>query len=328
MRAGLFTIYAAALAIWHASAQDSDPRATLSPACLEFNQRIVDKLENGQLADAEAAFSTTTIDKEIGSGQSCAWLTLSNRAHVIYLSGRFIEAELLAEQSLRIQDKLYPPNDPIRFRTLQLLWSVQYQQGKFGNARQTFQSMRKLTLNKPSDGAMFHGAAATQLQAEGQYKEAEPEYFKALTATDQAGRGETTEAAILLIGLATVQLIQGRYVDAGRTLDRALAIVHSAKDAIPMDRVSILGIRADLHSRQGKWQEAEEDMRLAISIVDRETRLDPVTLKRLLVNYGYVLRKANRRKEARSIEARAAAIHAPTLTNAVVDVTELVSKEK
>ena len=328
MRVGLITIYAAALAIWHVAAQNSDPIATPSAACIEFNQRVFDKLERGQLADAEAAFSATTIGKEIGSGQSCAWLTLSNRARVIYLSGRFIEAELLAQQSLRILDKLYSRNDPIRFRTLQLLWSVQFQQGKFGNARQTFQSIRSLPLDTQQDRAMLHGAAAAQLQAEGQYKEAEPEYFKALTATDQAGRGETTEAAILLIGLATVQLIQGRYLDAGRTLDRALAIVHSAKDAIPMDRVSILGIRADLHSRQGKWQEAEEDMRLAISIVDRETRLDPVTLKRLLVNYGYVLRKANRRKEARSIEARAAAIHAPILTNAIVDVTELVSKDK
>ena len=95
-----------------------------------------------------------------------------------------------------------------------------------------------------------------------------------------------------------------------------------------MDRVNILGVRADLHSRQGKWQEAEEDIRSAISIVDRETRLDPDTLRRLLVNYGYILRKANRRKEARSIEARAAAIHAPALTEAIVDVTELVSKGK
>ena len=328
MRVGLFTVYATTLAIWHAAAQNSNSIATLSPACIELNQKILDKVQGGQLADAEAVFSAATIGKDANSEQSCLSLTLLNKANVFASIGRLIEAEVLAEQSLRIRDKLYPPNDPIRFRPLHLLWSVQYQQGKFGDARQTFQNMRKLTLDEARDRALFYGAAAAQLQTEGQYEEAEPEYFKALAATDEAGRGKTTEAATLLIGLATLQLVQDRYLDAGRTLDRTLAIVHSAKDAIPMDRVNILCGRAGLHSRQGKWQEAEEDMRSAISIVDRETRLDPATLKRLLVSYGYVLRKANRRKEARSIEARASAIHAPAFTNAIVDVTELVNKEK
>ena len=322
----LFIVYASAVGIWRAAAQDLDPSGRLSAACIEFNQRIVDKLESGQLAEAEAAFSDTTIGNESNFGQSCAWLTLSNRARVIYMSGRFIEAELLAQQSLRIVDKLYSPNDPIRVHPLQLLWSVQLQQGKLGKARQTIQSMRTLPLDKPLDRAMLHGATAAQLQAEGRYKEAEPEYLRALAATDEVGRRETPGAATLLVGLATSQLVQDRYLDADRTLDRALAIVNSAQDTIPMDRVKFLGVRAALYARQGKWQAAGEDLRSAISLADRDTRLDPAELKTLLLNYVYVLRKTHRKKEARSVEARAAAIHGPALRNAIVDVTELVSK--
>ena len=325
MRIQLFTIYASAVGIWHAAAQDSRLHPRLSAACMEFNQRIVDKLESGQLAEAEAALSGPEIRNE---SDLCIWTTQHNRVNMIVLSGRLIEAEALGEQSLRILDKLVSPNDPIRFRPLQMLWSAQIQQGKVGKARQTFQSMRTLRLDKPRDRVMFYGAAAMQLYWEGRYKEAEQEYFQALAACKEAGRGETPEMATLLVGLGTVQSVQDRYSDAGKTLDRAFAIVNSAKDTIPMDFVNILSVRAALHVRLGRWQLAEEDLKLAIAIVDRDTRLDTNSLKPLLVNYGYVLRKIRRTKEARSIEARAEAIQTPGWKNAIVDVTELVSKKR
>ena len=326
MRVRLFTIYASAVAIWQAAAQGSGPYAKLSPSCLEFNQKIVDKVQGGQLADAEAAFFVAGVRTENGSEQNCIWLTLHNRAYILALSGRREEAEVLSQQALRILDKLYSPDDPIRFGSLHLLWSLQYQQGKLGQARQAFQSMRALRLDKPRNRAMLYGAAADQLQAEGRYKEAEQEFLRALAAWKEEGRGESAEAAALLTSLGTLQVAQGRYLDAGKTLNRAFAIVNSAKDAIPMDLVNLYGARASLHARQQRWQAAEEDLKSAISIADRDTRLDPAELKRLLVNYVYVLRKTHRKKEARSVEARAAAIHGPALRNAIVDVTELVRK--
>ena len=328
MRVRLFTIYASAVAIWHATAQDSGPQTKLSPACIEFNQKIVGNVKSGQLADAESAFSGAEIHKESGSEQACIWLTMHNRGYILALSGRREEAEVLSQQALRILDKLYSPDDPIRFGSLHLLWSVQYQQGKLGQARQTFQNMRTLRLDRSRDRAIFYGAAADQLQTEGRYKEAEPEFLRALAAWKEEGRGESAEAAALLTSLGTLQVAQGRYLDAGKTLNRAFVIVNSAKDAIPMDLVNLYGARATLHARQKRWQAAEEDLKSAISLADRDTRLDPAELKRLLVNYVYVLRKTHRKKEARSVEARAAAIHAPALRNAIVDVTELVRKER
>ncbi len=48
----------------------------------------------------------------------------------------------------------------------------------------------------------------------------------------------------------------------------------------------------------------------------------------MLVNLGYVLRKAHRAKEARSIERHAAAIDGPRSTDAIVDVSELLDKRR
>ncbi len=52
----------------------------------------------------------------------------------------------------------------------------------------------------------------------------------------------------------------------------------------------------------------------------------PALLKSLLDNYAYVLRKNHHGKEARTIEARAAALQTRELTNGVVDTSELLAE--
>ena len=59
---------------------------------------------------------------------------------------------------------------------------------------------------------------------------------------------------------------------------------------------------------------------------DRDTRLDPALLKSVLASYAHVLRKNHRGREARAIEARAATLKTPELTNGVVDLSELLPK--
>jgi tetratricopeptide (TPR) repeat protein len=170
--------------------------------------------------------------------------------------------------------------------------------------------------------------AAALLHVEGRYNESEAEYLKALGAWEEAGRGETTDVAAVLDGLALLYTAHGRYREAGRTLDRALAIVTSAKDALPTDRIRLFTSRAGLHVRQGEWREAEADLGSAISTADRDTRLDPALLKALLANYAHVLRKNHRGREARTIEARAAALQTHGLTDGVVDASELFAKPR
>ena len=129
---------------------------------------------------------------------------------------------------------------------------------------------------------------------------------------------KSTVKSILFVAILTLAV--GAYA-------QSLAVSYSAKDAVPMDRIKILSVRGALRARQAKWEAAAEDFKAALSIADRDARLDPAELKLLLGNYGFVLRKAHRAKEAGSIEARAKAIRAVPLTNAIVDVTELSKKE-
>jgi tetratricopeptide (TPR) repeat protein len=243
------------------------------------------------------------------------------------LTGRLAEAEVLTKRCLTILEKGYPPDHPFLLRPLQMLSQIQFEQGKIAMARGTFQRLQSIPAERPGDRAVVHGLAAALLYAEGRYNEGKAEYLKALAAWEESGRGETMDVAGVLGGLGTLYIADGRYREAGRVLDRALAIVASAKDAVPTDRIKLLRARAELHGRQGEWREAEADLGSAISAVDH-TRLDQAVLKSMLADYAHVLRKNHRGKEARTIEARAAALQTHGSTNGVVDISELLVKPR
>ena len=60
------------------------------------------------------------------------------------------------------------------------------------------------------------------------------------------------DVAPVLDGLAALYVADGRYREAGRTLDRAIAILTSAKDAVATDWIKLFNSRAELHVRQGQ----------------------------------------------------------------------------
>jgi tetratricopeptide (TPR) repeat protein len=288
----------------------------------------MDYIAAGRLKDAESTLSAALAVPASGSEQACAWPTLHNLATVLVLSGRLVEAEIYEKRTLKMLWKGYPPGDPVLLRPLQSLVQMQLQQREIAQARKTFHALQSIPTDQPADRAVVHGLAAALLCAEGRYREGEAEYLKALGAWEEMGRGETTDVAAVLGGLAVLYIADGRYREAGGALDRAIAIVTSAKDAVATDWIKLVSTRAELHVRQREWRVAEADLSAAISVADRDTRLDPALLKPLLANYAYVLRKNHREKEARSIEARAAALHTVESSNGIVDISELLAKTK
>ena len=180
----------------------------------------------GRLKDAESTLSAALADPASGSEQPCGWLILHNLAIVMGLSGRLVEAEILEKRSLKILEKGYPPDDPVLLRPLQSLAQIQFEQREIAKARETFQRLQSIPAERPADRAMVHGLAAALLYTEGRYNEGEAEYLKALGAWEESGRGETTDVAAVLDGLAALYIADGRYREAGRTLDRAIAIAH------------------------------------------------------------------------------------------------------
>jgi tetratricopeptide (TPR) repeat protein len=166
------------------------------------------------------------------------------------------------------------------------------------------------------------------LQIEGRRSEAEAEYEDAFRAWEEAGRNESADAAAVLNCLGSLYLEEQRLDEARWALDRALAIYNRAKDTVPIDHINFLALRGVLHARLGEWQQSEQDLCDALSIVDSQPSVNPALLRSLLGNYSYVLRRNHHLREARSIEARTTALPANSTPAAVVDLTELLVEKR
>ena len=95
-----------------------------------------------------------------------------------------------------------------------------------------------------------------------------------------------------------------------------------------MDRIKLLHVRGVLQAWRNDWQGAEQYLHDALTMADHESWVEPFALRPLLNAYAEVLRKNHRRREARSVGARAAAIQLGPSVNATVDITELLPKAK
>src|SRR5262249_44995013 len=151
-------------------------------------------------------------------------------------------------------------DDPVLLRPLESLVQIQLEQRKIAKARETFQRLQPIPTELLADRAKIHSLAATLLHTEGRYQEAEAEYLKALGEWEKSEPGGTTEVAAVLGGLGALYVADGRYREAGRTLDRAMSIVTFAKDAVATDWMKLLSTRAELHVRQREWRKAEADL--------------------------------------------------------------------
>jgi len=272
----------AATTICHALAQGASKYPSVSAACVELNQTVMTQLANGQLTQAElmvSAFLAASVDRD---RNSCAGLVLNNAAAWMSISGRISDAERLAELSVLTLEKTYPPYDVVLLPPLQILAAARFEQGKIAKAREAFKRMQSIQIERPQDRALVHGMAAVLLQAERRRPEAETEYIASLRSWEEAGRGETADAAAALNGLGSLYIDEQKLAEARRALDRALAIFSRAPDAVPMDRIKLLSLRGALLARMGDWREAENDLQDALSMSDREPWTHPVALRSLL----------------------------------------------
>jgi tetratricopeptide (TPR) repeat protein len=275
------------------------------------------------LKEAEGLLMSAGAFHDEAGQAACAGHVLSNLAGMMSLTGRMADAERLAEESVRILEKWYVADDWMLLRPLQVLAAVRLELGKTARAREAVRRVQSVRVRRPEESAIVHATAGALLQVEGRRPEAEAEYQTALRAWEESGRGESADAGAILHCVAALYLEEDRLEEAGRILDRALAIYMRAKDAVSMDHIKFLDLRAVLHARLGEWQQSEQDLRDALSMVDREPSIDPALVRSLLGNYARVLRRNHRRREARSIEARAAALPENHAAAAVVDFTEL-----
>jgi tetratricopeptide (TPR) repeat protein len=283
---------------------------------------------HGRFDQAEVALSSTRVASLGQPEHLCVGQVLNNLAALTAGLGRLAEAEIFAERSVKTLEKSYPPDDPVLLRPLQNLAATRFEQGKTAKAREAFRRMQSVRTERPEDRALMHGMSAAFLEAAGRRSEAETEYFAAFTAWEEAGYGDSSFEGSILLSLSSLYVEVQRFDDARRVLDRALAIFAHSKDTVPLDRAKILNVQAVLHARSGQLREAERELSDALSILGGESHGDPIALATLLTNYAQILRKTHHRREARSVEARATLLLRDQTSNAVVDVTDLLPKQK
>jgi tetratricopeptide (TPR) repeat protein len=321
--AALLTLYSRM-----AIAQSGNSDASASARCNELNQKVVTQTASGHLPEAEALLEKAMASGDENVQGACVGYVLSNMAAFKSVSGSPAEAERLADLSVRVLEKFYPPADPIFLRPLEILASVRLELGKTARAREAVKRMQSIPSNGPKDNALVHGIAASLLQTEGRKSEAEAEYLASFRSWEEAGRGDSADAAAILGSLGSLYIQEQRLDDARRTLDNASVIYSRAKDVAPMDRIKFLDLRGVLHSRLGEWALARDYLREALSMADREPAVHPLVLRSLLTNYAVVLRKTHQTREARSIEARAAGLPKDGANASVVDLSDLLIHSK
>lgn len=308
--------------------QSSNTPAPISDLCAELNQKAMTQVANGNLKEAELALTSLLTSGSAQAQGACAGLVLNNMATLLSISGQTENGARLAEQSIHTLERLYSPNDPALLRPLQVLAAASFELGRVGKAREAFKRMQSIRIQRPEDRALLHGIAAVLSETEGRLRDAEAEFLAALQGWQEAGKGQRADAGAILYGLGSLYIKEDRLSEARQALDRALAIFDSGKDAVSLDRIKLLNIRGVLQARQGDWQGAEQNLREALTMADRERWVDPFTLREVLNNYAVVLRRNNHRREARSIEARGAAIQVDGRSATIVDITELIPKVK
>jgi tetratricopeptide (TPR) repeat protein len=310
-----------------AEAQGVTEYVAVSTACNQLNQTAIKQVDDGRLQEVETTISAAlATSKDVGP--SCVGLVLNNLAVATAVSGQVADAERFAERSVYALQRTSPPLDLGLLRPLHTLAGLRLEQGKKAKAKEAFEYMRFIRTERPADRALVHSMGAALLQAEGRPKEAEIEYTAALAAWDKAGRGNTADAAAVLNSLASLYVEGRQFNDARVMLDRALAIFTTADDAVVMDRIKLLAIRAALHARIREWHEAERDLHDAVHLADRESNVDPLALRSLLTNYDRVLRKNHCRKEAQLVEQRLTTLKRDYPPHAVVNVSDLLSKRR
>ena len=307
-----------------AASQDGE----VGNACADLNRRVIAQATTGHLREAETALAEALGNSANQHDQACEGLLLNNLSTILYLSGRSAEAEVFAERSVSALEPVLGPNSTVLLRPLQALASARLEQGKIGKAREVLTKMRRIPLERAEDRMLVHGAAAVLFHAEGRFTDSESEFRSALVEWERAGKPGRAEVASLFGGLASLYVSAERLDDAARVLDLAMAALTTAPNAVPMDRIRLLRVRATLDLRKGNWRQAERDLEQAIALAHGEPRADAELSASMMTAYAQLLRKHHQRREARLVEQSARALRGHLETDNTVDVSELRRKSK
>ena len=140
-------------------------------------------------------------------------------------------------------------------------------------------------------------------RVQGEFSQAEPYYWRAITIDEQALGPDHANLARDLNNLALLYRAQGRYADAEPLCQRALEI---RDKVVGPDHPSMMAVVSNLlavYLAQGKYVDAEPLYRRSLSLKAKAFGPDHPTFTTSLANYTALLRKTRGDAEAAKLES-------------------------
>jgi len=220
----------------------------------------------GQWAESEEMAREVLAIRRKLLGLEHAWVaySLDDVAWAARAEGKVDEAEALERESLAMRVRLLGSEHPDVAKSLYLVGDRLRQRGNLNEAYSslcTALSIQRKGLNKDNpDLFETMRSLGLTLEAEGKMAEAEQMHREALAGWRKRGESETPQALGELENLVHVLAAQKKFGEAEQLLGEALTPGFIKRPS----SADLLALRAEVMTRQGRWQEAATDAALAL----------------------------------------------------------------
>jgi tetratricopeptide (TPR) repeat protein len=258
---------------------------------------------------AERAVSIVQLTRASESAEGAA--SYANLGAILEVQGQTREAEERLEHALAIREKLFGPIDISVADTLSDLALAKRLEGRIGAAIQLYRralSIYEQPFRQSRNFATTLNNLAQALVQNGDLKEAEVFFHRAIAEAERQFGPEHPNVAAALTNLASLQLSRRRFKAAEDLLSRAEAIDRQSFPAAHPRIAHDLRLEASLAFERKRYSAAEKLLDEASSILTERLPATHPDLGILAAELGNVYLKEGRRDEAEAAFARAVAI--------------------
>lgn len=300
---------AATFCIWFGLVAGS---ATQSADWEILNRRATQLQENGRYAEAKSVFlDAWKLAERFSPDDPRRPIALNNLASVCQDLGEAAAARDYYERTIAAFERTHGKEHPVLARPLHNLATLYLEEGQYAKAER----LRRRALALHVDGQelseadrimIWHGLAAAVL-GQGRRDEAETIYRRLLAEWDAKTAAPARESSEIRNDLAVLCAETKRLPEAELLLKRVVAETRQSAGKDHPALIKPLSNLASVYSMTGRPSEAEPVLRDALGIAERALG-EGEAYGRILMAYAAVLRKLDRRTEAKDAERRAKAI--------------------
>jgi len=264
----------------------------------------------GNYADAETTFrkALSVREKVLSPTDPQLAETLIGLGSVCATLARFREAEGLYQRAILIRERALGNQHPDTTRALNQLARLYFLERQYGKAEQLWTRVihaleAALGPEHPEIGAASNNLAAAYVN-ESRFSEAETQVSRALSICEKSFGPEHPCVAASLTHLAAIRRKEHQYGEAESLFQRALIIEEKALGPEHSEVFKTLSNLGTAYYIDGRYKDAEPILLRALKVGEQSLGAAHPEVIITLADYAALLRKLNRKGEARKLEAR------------------------